>query len=103
MYCISKQLQEMVLGHIYCMKCKAKTANVDPAPTQLKNGRMAITCKCGKCGTKKFKASSPEEIQRLQKGGFLGALIGPLISGLAGPLLGGLFGQKGSGRGKKKA
>lgn len=90
-----------MLKDIYCLKCRKHTGNVEPVGWQAPNKRWFVKCKCATCGTKKNKTATEEEIQRLKKGGFIGAILGPLISGLAGPLLGGLFGQK-SGAGRKK-
>ncbi len=39
---------------IYCVKCKAKTANSGtPKNKTTKNGRSMVQCKCAKCGTVK--------------------------------------------------
>ena len=39
----------------YCVKCKAKRTMEGAKQVKLKNGRPAVTGKCGKCGTKMFK------------------------------------------------
>ena len=41
-------------SNIYCVKCRAKTANSGVAKHKTtKNGRDMVQCKCAKCGTVK--------------------------------------------------
>ena len=40
---------------IYCVKCKAKTATRDLAPTTMRNGKEAMQGICVDCGSKKFR------------------------------------------------
>ena len=39
----------------YCVKCKAKRVMEGAKAVKLKNGRPAVTGKCGKCSTKMFR------------------------------------------------
>ena len=40
---------------IYCVKCKAKTGNVEPKRVAMKNGRGAVEAHCVDCNTRKFR------------------------------------------------
>jgi RNase P subunit RPR2 len=40
---------------IYCVKCKAKTDNVNAERVTMKNGRPATRVQCATCATKKFR------------------------------------------------
>ena len=40
---------------IYCVKCKAKTDNVNAERVTMKNGHPATRAQCATCGTKKFR------------------------------------------------
>ena len=42
-------------GPIYCVKCKAKTANANLERVTMKNGRPARKATCVDCGTNKFR------------------------------------------------
>ena len=40
---------------IFCMKCKAKTDNVNAEAVTMKNGRPATRAECASCGARKFR------------------------------------------------
>lgn len=42
----------------YCVKCKSKVEVKEPKEVKMKNGRLAISGSCSKCGTKVFKIKS---------------------------------------------
>jgi hypothetical protein len=67
----------------YCVKCKKQTPIINPSVAKAKNGRPMLKGKCGNCGMVKTKFVSADQIQKLQKGGF----ILPLLAGVASSLL----------------
>jgi hypothetical protein len=42
----------------YCVKCRKKTAMVETQKVTMKNGRPALSGKCGVCGTGMYKILS---------------------------------------------
>jgi hypothetical protein len=42
----------------YCVKCRKKTAMVETQKVTMKNGRPAVSGKCGVCGTGMYKILS---------------------------------------------
>ena len=42
----------------YCVKCRKKTAMVETQQVTMKNGRPAMSGKCGVCGTGMYKILS---------------------------------------------
>lgn len=49
----------------YCVKCKSKREMVAPKVVKMKNGRLAKTGKCSKCGTKMFRIGAYPLASRL--------------------------------------
>lgn len=51
--------QNVVIGPIYCLKCKTKTGNREAKRVRMKNGRGATEAICSVCGTKKYRIGGP--------------------------------------------
>lgn len=81
-------------SNMYCVKCKGRTANNKPNLKSAKNGRLMLIGKCNKCGTQKTQFISKADAATAQKGGFIGAILGPLLGSLAGMVLPKLLGSK---------
>jgi hypothetical protein len=45
----------------YCVKCRKKTAMVETQKVTMKNGRPALSGKCGVCGTGMYKILSQKK------------------------------------------
>jgi hypothetical protein len=45
----------------YCVKCRKKTAMVETQQVTMKNGRPALSGKCGVCGTGMYKILSQKK------------------------------------------
>lgn len=43
------------INQAYCVKCKTKRDITEPQDVTMKNGKKAVTGKCGTCGTKMFR------------------------------------------------
>jgi hypothetical protein len=60
---------------LYCVRCRATTPTDGLTTITTKNKRRALTGKCAKCGTKKYKFVSASQIVR---GGDIAASLGKL-------------------------
>jgi hypothetical protein len=91
---------------IYCVKQRKYTDTKDLQARQTANGRYQLIGSCVECGSKKSKLVSKAEVEKLQQGGAIPAIIGmlaaPAIGALVSSIADKFLGNSTKGEGVKK-